>query len=106
MTKNEVKNDMVCPNCGSHDIVFVTTTDALFEVNPDGSIGKPVLDADGIECISDISEIDADAFALAYMKNRTSYPASEYMEQLNVYMSFDRGARKNRSRSIRNKYFN
>ena len=53
MTKNEVKNNMVCPNCGSHDIVFVTTTDALFEVNPDGSIGKPVLDADGIECISE-----------------------------------------------------
>lgn len=60
----------------------------------------------GIECISDISEIDADAFALAYMKNRTSYPASEYMEQLNLYMSFDRGARKNRSRMIKNKYFN
>lgn len=60
----------------------------------------------GIDCINDISEIDADAFAMAYMKNRTSYPASEYMEQLNVYMSFDRGARKNRSRIIRNKYFN
>lgn len=59
-----------------------------------------------IDCINDISEIDADAFAMAYMKNRTAYPASEYMEQLDIYMSFDRGARKNRSRTIRNKYFN
>lgn len=58
------------------------------------------------ECISDIAEVDADAFAMAYMQNRTSYPASEYMEQLNIYMSYDRGARKNRSRMIRNKYFN
>ena len=58
-----------------------------------------------IEAINDIAEIDADAFALAYMKNRTSYPESEYMEQLDLYMHYDRGARKNRTRMIKNKYF-
>lgn len=46
------KPAMVCPNCGSEDLEFVAATSAVFEVNPDGTIGNPILDAEGIDFIN------------------------------------------------------
>lgn len=59
MAEDEVKNEMICPKCGSHDIVFITATSAFFEVNPDGTLGRPILDDDGIECIDECASEDA-----------------------------------------------
>lgn len=42
-----------CPNCGSHDVIFVTQTDACFEINQDGSIGNVILDSYGVDCINE-----------------------------------------------------
>ena len=60
----------------------------------------------GIACITDISEVDADAFAMAYMQKRTSYKESDYMKEFNKFMKMDFGARKKRFWTIRKEYFN
>lgn len=50
----------------------------------------------GIQHIRDNSEIDADAFAIAYMNSKTQYDRSTYMLNMNILMAMDGGSRKER----------
>lgn len=47
-----------CPKCGSHDLYFVTTTSAHFEVLPNGEMGSPILNQDGIDCICECASLE------------------------------------------------
>lgn len=46
----EKKDPFACPCCGER-LFFVAATDAHFTVNPDGSLGRILLDQDGIDCL-------------------------------------------------------
>lgn len=39
-----------CPHCGEK-IFFIAATDAHFTVNSDGTLGRILLDQDGIDCL-------------------------------------------------------
>lgn len=57
-------SDMTCPHCGSSDLVFIASTSVPFEINPDGSMGRPILDDEGVECINEcVSEAPPDVEA-------------------------------------------
>lgn len=58
----------------------------------------------GIEHVSDISEIDADAFSVAYMNSKTSYEKRNYMWNMNVFLAMDGGNRKERINELRIEY--
>lgn len=47
-----------CPKCGSHNLYFVTTTSAHFEVLPNGEMGSPILNQDGIDCICECASLE------------------------------------------------
>ena len=49
---------IVCPKCGSHDLYFVTTTSAQFEILPNGEMGSPILDQDGIDYIGQCASLE------------------------------------------------
>ena len=54
-------SNMVCPHCGSSNLVFITATSVPFEINPDGTMGRPVLDDEGMECINECaSDVPSD----------------------------------------------
>lgn len=54
-------SNMTCPHCGSSDLVFIAPTFADFDINPDGTMGQPILDDDGVDTINDCaSEIPSD----------------------------------------------
>lgn len=57
------------------------------------------------ESIHDNAEIDADAFAISYMNEKTNYNSIEYSIQYKLYSFYDKGKRKYRARIIKNKYF-
>lgn len=54
-------SNMVCPKCKSSDLVFLAKTAALFKINPDGTMGRSLLNDEGIECIDEcVSETPSD----------------------------------------------
>lgn len=60
----------------------------------------------GIETINDPSEIDADAFAMAYMRQKTSYAISEFFDDnTRCFFEFDGKQRYDRVKLIENGYF-
>ena len=60
------------------------------------------VNAVGMECIKDPSEIDADAFAVAYMEeSKTPYERKDYMRNMDVFMAKDGGRRKKRINELR-----
>lgn len=59
----------------------------------------------GQETINDISEIDADAFAMAYMDACTKYQNELYMQIMKGYMQLDNGKRAQRKKAIETMYF-
>lgn len=59
----------------------------------------------GNDHIKDPAEIDADAFALAYMENKTSYVSAEYGNHIFPYLLMDGGARVKRKKEIIHRYF-
>lgn len=46
-----------CPNCGSTNMILVAQTDAHFEVDEDGLMGKVILDKEGVDCINETVEL-------------------------------------------------
>ena len=55
---NEKESSLFCPKCGSNDLYFVTTTSAHFEVLPNGEMGSPILNQDGIDCICECASLE------------------------------------------------
>jgi DNA-directed RNA polymerase subunit RPC12/RpoP len=53
------KSKMVCPHCGSHNLVAYSTACPMYEINEDGSLGLVIIDDDGIECIDETTSEEA-----------------------------------------------
>ena len=66
--------NMICPNCGS-GLHIIARTDAHFELNEDGSIGRPILDAEGIDCINESIGYDKGDIELKCETCKSSFEA-------------------------------
>lgn len=74
------KPAMVCPNCGSEDLEFLIVTMAEFTVNPDGTIGRPILDTDAIDTLSELMSTDPGNIEYHCRNCHSSFAVSEKEE--------------------------
>lgn len=70
-------NQITCPNCGSDNMVFLTRTDAYFDVKEDGSIGEPLLDEFGIACIKESASTSFEDLEFKCLNCRSNFCASK-----------------------------
>ena len=73
------EHPLSCPKCGSNDLYFVTTTSAHFEALPNGEMGNPILNQDGIDCIGQCASLEKENVEIS-CRNCNSHFNVEYSD--------------------------
>ena len=68
-------SNLICPKCGSHNLVAISVASPMYEINEDGTPRRVIVDKYGIECINDstsIDEVDVEYECLDCLSNFTT----------------------------------